>query len=140
MSEAVDFDRAVDSVLRPVQGDADAAVGQVLTSDARRTAVAAQGLSPESAARGIENAPTLGVDPSFASQDDVLAAVATRKMAQRLAQAPGLSRFAQQSQAHAAVIKDDYENLTPLEWWLTGRWEMGGQGEEPIYDPGTGLQ
>lgn len=96
------------------------------TQDASLAAFKARaaGLTADQGAQALRLASDTGLGPSFVAQS--LEAVRTNaddaRMKTALASAPVAAAWAAQSPAHAAAVKEDAEQLSTLEYWITGKW------------------
>jgi hypothetical protein len=90
-------------------------------------------LSPEQATQALAVARRTGMSPKLAA--DALpvaqAALAQRETADKLAAAPALAAYAGRGHVEAATVKDSLDELSFLEWAITGRWELATINGDP---------
>src|SRR5215510_14378282 len=88
----------------------------------RQATIGAADTTPDRAKQVLELAGQLGLPADVVDKnyDEIAKNAATHRHPFQLVidQTPALSSFVQQSPTHAALVKDDMENLGALEWFL----------------------
>lgn len=83
------------------------------------------GVDGQQAAQALTLANTSGLGAQFVADNlpTIQSESDRARFADKLTASPVTAAYADQSAVHAAAVKDDIDNLSTLEYWLTGKWQ-----------------